>query len=106
MYLIAEHNDGLYYTGWHLYYRENKSFKRNSDGDWGWIRRPRENTAVTDFFSSFGIFIKGDGSCDYDGIAEFAERFPLNGEKCGGKVRGGVEINIVNGKIELKIDGE
>jgi hypothetical protein len=50
-----------------------------------------------------GITIKGDGTCDDDGVAELARRFPLKGKKCGGKIRGGVEINrLSNGKIELK----
>ena len=101
MYLITEYCSALLYTGWHLYYRESNLFKQNSDGGWGWIRRPHENIAITTFFSSLDIIIKGDGTCDDDGIAEFAKRFPLKGKKSGGKIRGGVEINRVNGKIKL-----
>lgn len=101
MFLIAEYCDANYYTGWHLYYRENKSFKRNRDGSWGWIRRPREDETITKFLAALGIFITGDGTCDNDGIAKFAKLFPLKGKKCGGKIRGGVRINIVNGEIKL-----
>jgi hypothetical protein len=105
MFLIAEYCDSPYYMGWHLYFRDSKLFKRNKDGDWGWIHRPRENAKLKDFLLSLGIVIRGDGTCDDDGIAKFAKMFPLNGKKCGGKVRGGVEINI-NEKIELKIKSE
>ena len=102
MFLIAEYCDAIYYTGWHLYYRDSKSFKLNSDGGWGWIRRPRENERIKEFLLSLGIIFKGDGTCDDDGIAEFAKLFQIKGKKCGGKMRGGVEINIINDKIELK----
>jgi hypothetical protein len=102
MFLIAEYCDSNFYMGWHLYFRDNKLFKRNNDGGWGWINRPRENLEIMEFMASLGITIKGDGTCDDDGISEFAKRFPLKGRKCGGKIRGGVEINIVDGRIYLK----
>jgi len=102
MYLIAEYCNAKFYTGWHLYYRESKSFKRNSDGGWGWIRRPYKDDDITEFLLSLGIIIRGDGTCDDDGIAEFAKLFPLKGKKCGGKTRGGVEVIKIKGKIELK----
>jgi hypothetical protein len=49
---------------------------------------------VLRFLSSIGIEIQGDGTCDYDGIAEFARRYPIKGRRCGGKLRGCIEIEI------------
>ena len=94
MYLIAEYCRGPFYMGWHLYLRENRTFKRNQDGRWGWIRRPREHTETMSLLSSIGITITGDGTCDDDGIAEFARRYPIKGRRCGGKLRGCLEIEI------------
>ena len=91
MFLVAEYCRGPFYMGWHLYLRENRVFKRNSDGGWGWIRRVHEHP-VKDFLLSIGITIKGDGTCDYDGIAEFARRYPVKGRRCGGRLRGCIEI--------------
>ena len=79
--------------GWHIYLRDHRSFRRNKDSSWGWIRRPKEH-AVDAFLTSIGITIKGDGTCDYDGIAEFAKRYPIKGRKCGGEIRGGVEVVV------------
>lgn len=105
MYLIAEFCDALYYTGWHLYFRDSKSVQRNNDGNWGWIRKPYDNVAIVKFLTLLGITIRGDGTSDDDGIAKFAKRFPLKGKICGGRTRGGIEIKMVNGQIKL-IDGE
>jgi len=74
--------------GWHLYLRDNRAFRRNSDGTWGWIRRPQEEKWLMDFLDGLGITITGDGTCDHDGIAEFARRYPVKGRRCGGKRRG------------------
>ena len=49
---------------------------------------------VLKFLSSIGIEIKSDGTCDDDGIAEFARRYPIHGRCCGGKKRGCVEVEI------------
>ena len=49
---------------------------------------------IVSFLSSFNIAIEGDGTCDYDGIAEFARRYPIKGRRCGGKVRGCLEVEI------------
>lgn len=91
MFLVAEYCRAPFYMGWHLYLRENRAFKRNSDGSWGWIRRVHRHP-VEKFLLSIGITIKGDGICDYDGIAEFARRYPVKGRRCGGRLRGCVEI--------------
>jgi len=93
-FLIAEYCRGPFYMGWHLYLRENRAFTPNSDGGWGWLSQIRENSQVTSFFSSIGIIITGDGTCDGDGIAEFAGRFPIEGRRCGGKLRGGIEVDV------------
>ena len=88
--------------GWHLYFRENRSFKRNKDGGWGWIRRFREQQPVMSFLASVGITIRGDGSCDDDGIAEIAKRYPIMGRRAGGKYRGCIEVEIDEfGKIKM-----
>ncbi len=84
--------------GWHLYLRENMAFKRNKDGRWGWIRTPQMKPEL----ESLGINIKGDGTCDDDGIAEFARRYPIKGRRCGGKLRGCIEVDISkNGEIKM-----
>jgi len=80
--------------GWHLYLRENRAFSRNSDGGWGWIRRVKEDFAVMAFLSSIGIIISGDGTCDDDGIAEMARQYPIKGRRCGGKLRGCIEVSV------------
>ena len=80
--------------GWHLYFRDYRSVRRNQDGDWGWIRRPWEEWHLMFFLESIGITIHGDGTCDDDGIAEFARRYPIKGRRCGGKWRGCMEVSI------------
>lgn len=91
MFLIAEYCRGPFYMGWHLYLRDYRAFRRNKDGSWGWIRmggwswmQPR----VLKFLQSIGIDIRGDG------IAEFARRYPIKGRRCGGKLRGCIEVKI------------
>ena len=83
--------------GWHLYLRDYRAFRRNKDSSWGWIRmrggswmQPR----VIEFLSSIGIEILGDGTCDHDGIKEFAKRYPIKGRRCGGKWRGCLEVEV------------
>jgi len=49
---------------------------------------------VLEFLSSIGIEIRGDGTCDDDGIAELARRYPIKGRRCGRKLRGCVEVQI------------
>ena len=93
MYLIAEYCRGPFYMGWHLYLRENRILKRNKDGGWGWIRQVREHP-VMGFLKSIGITIRGDGTCDDDGIAAFAIRYPINGRRSGGKRRGCIEVEV------------
>ncbi len=87
--------------GWHLYLRENRVMKRNHDGGWGWIRKVHEHP-VLEFLSSIGITIKGDGTCDDDGVAAFAMRYPVKGPRAGGKYRGCIEVEIDEfGEIEM-----
>lgn len=88
--------------GWHLYLRENRAFKLNENGSWGWISDFREHP-VEAFLSSIGITIKGDGTCDDDGIAEFAKRYPVRGRRAGKKLRGCIEVEVDKfGEIELR----
>jgi len=96
-FLIAEYCSAPFYMGWHLYLRDtNTRQKLNRDGTWGWLRnihRPGENPAQQ-VFDKLGIKIKGDGTCDYDGIAEIAKRFPIKHEKIGGKPRGCIAVMV------------
>jgi hypothetical protein len=76
--------------------------KRNNDGGWGWIRRVREHPVMS-LLLSIGIIIRGDGTCDDDGIAEFAARYPIKGRRSGGKFRGCINVKVDEfGKIEIK----
>lgn len=98
-YLIAEYCPGPIYMGWHLYLRDHKEKQRqNDDGDWGWIRdigRKRNGpNHIISFLTSIDIVIRGDGSCDDDGIAEIGRRFPIPRERIGGKPRGCITVNI------------
>jgi len=100
-FLVAEYCRGPFYMGWHLYLRENRTFRRNSDGGWGWIKRVHEHP-VENFLLSIGITIRNDGTCDDDGIAEFAIKYPIRGRQCGGELRGCLEIEIdKSGEIEM-----
>ena len=94
-YLIAEYCRGPFYMGWHLYLRESMDKnKRNSNGSWGWIRRPKENKTVIEFLNGMGITIQGDGTCDYDGIADIAKRHAIPRQRIGGRPRGCIIIDI------------
>lgn len=54
------------------------------------------------FLSSIGITIKGDGTCDDDGIAEFSMRYPIKGRRIGKKYRGCLEVEVdKSGAIEM-----
>ena len=94
MYLIAEHCDADFYTGWHLYLRETPKYQTpNSNGSWGWIRSgdliaPR----IIEFMASLGINLFGDWTCPEYGLAEFVKRYPLSGRRIWGEKRGGVEV--------------
>lgn len=97
--LVAEYCGHDFYTGWHLYLRDDPGYqKRNADGDWGWIRGPvwprneKGNKIVAFFAAAFGIALKGDWTCPQDGCAEFVKRFPLPGRKVWGERRGGIEV--------------
>lgn len=92
--LVAEYCGHDIYMGWHLYLRDHPGYqKRNSDGNWGWIRLGSlARRRVVAFFATLGIELKGDWSCPEYGIGEFVKRFPLPGRKVWGKRRGGVEV--------------
>ena len=66
-------------------------------GEWPWMQ-PR----VLEFLSSIGIEIRGDGTCEDDGIAEFARRYPIKGRRCGGKRRGCIEV-VVDKFNDIKV---
>ncbi len=90
--------------GWHLYLRENiEKHKHNKRGGWGWIKRPEEDKALQKFLGTLGVIIQGDGTCDYDGIAEIARRFPIPRQRIGGKPRGCIEV-VIDGGIYKSID--
>lgn len=97
LYLITEYCGSEIYMGWHLYLRDNKNRQqRNADGGWGWIhgvgRRGWETTQAKKIFDQLGITITGDGSCDHDGLAELARRFPIPRQRIWKKPRGCVEV--------------
>ena len=106
-YLIAEYCPGPFYMGWHLYIRESKEKQKpNADGRWGWIRHSQivnDSNPAQAVLDELGIKIYGDGSCDYDGIAEIARRFPIPRERIGGKPRGCIEVEVDKyGNAKLK----
>lgn len=107
MYLIAEYCDAQFYMGWHLYLRDNKERQqRNADGTWGWIRGliRYPDTSIGRIFKELGIKIRGDGTCDDDGIADIAKRFPIPRHRIGGKPRGCIEVVMdEHGNISLPI---
>lgn len=96
MYLITEYCEGPFYMGWHLYLRDSKGRQqRNADGEWGWIRRSDlRKPRAHEFLSALGIEITGDGSCDYDGYAEVARRYPIPRQRIGGKPRGCMPVIV------------
>lgn len=96
MYLITEFCAADFYNGWHLYLRDNKNRQqRNADGDWGWIRRSdMRQSAVRKFLATLGIEVTGDGTCNHDGYAEVARRFPIPRQRIGGKPRGCIPVFV------------
>jgi hypothetical protein len=89
MFLITEYCPSEIYTGWHLYLRDNNGRQqRNADGDWGWLCRGHyKQSRAHEFLATLGITVKGDGTCDGDGYAEVARRFPIPRQRIGGKPR-------------------
>ena len=104
-FLIAEHCNASIYMGWHLYLRDHKEKqKRNDDGDWGWIRglaRGRLPESIKEILDHLGIVIRGDGTCDDDGVAEIARRFPIPRERVGGKPRGCIPLEVDENGIRI-----
>lgn len=92
-FLLAEYCSASFYMGWHLYLRDTKEKGRcNKDGAWGWLRGINRSNPAQQVFDELGIEIKGDGTCDDDGIAEIARRFP-----------GGIEVDVdYYGRITLR----
>ena len=111
LYLIAEYcGHDFLFSGWHLYLREsNKRQQRNADGEWGWIRGLRRDrdfgvaSQATKILAQLGITIRGDGTCDDDGIAEIARRFPIPRQRIWKKPRGCIEVVVADewGNLEL-----
>jgi len=95
--LIAEYCDGSFYMGWHLYLREHREIgRRNADNSWGWIKWTEKDGQhpARHVFDDMGIKILGDGTCDHQGVAEFAARNKFNGESIGDKSRGGIMVVV------------
>lgn len=103
-FLIAEYCASQFYMGWHLYVRDSKGRQqRNTDGGWGWIRSiGRYPHCAEGVLRELGIVIRGDGTCDDDGIAEIARRFPIPRQRIGGKPRGCIEV-LVNEEGQLRL---
>lgn len=106
MFLISEYCGGTFYSGWHLYLRESaERQKRNSDGDWGWLRRDWHEKHAHVFLATIGIILKGDGSCENDAYAEMAARFPIPRQRIWGKPRGCIPVNVGEfGEITLRVN--
>jgi len=103
-FLVAEYCRGPFFMGWHLYLRDSKKFQLNDDGEWGWVRRVFENKPVMKFMASLGFPITGDGTCDDDGIAEFAKRYPEN-RVVGARQCGYPAVDVdKHGNIEGRIE--
>jgi len=94
-FLIAEFCDAVFYNGWHFYLRDSKRKNQpNRDGGWGWILRPDDPLSpIRELLDELGVVIRGDGTCDHDGIAEFARRFPMR-STTGRRRRGCLEVEI------------
>jgi hypothetical protein len=93
LYLVAERCDNTLYNGWHVYLRDTAHHQRNADDDWGWIRHDHWLAPhIHALLETLGIRMRpgSDGSCDDDGYAELARRYPL------GEGRGGFAV-VVNG---------
>ena len=98
MWLVAERCDNALYDGWHIYLRDTSNQQRNADGTWGWIRRDhRLALSIHALLGTLGIMMRpgGDGSCDDDGYAELARRYPF----CDG--RGGFAVIVTKDGIAL-----
>jgi hypothetical protein len=96
--LVVEFCAHNLFEGWHAYIRESpKRGKRNANGDWGWVKaRDIKGDKVARLCAEVGITLKGDWTCDDDGLAEVAKRYPLPGRN-----RGGFSITIGDyGRIE------
>lgn len=104
-YLITEYCDNYIYMGWHLYLRDNKKRQqRNVDGEWGWIRWRGSRDGAHPFagiLDELGLTMRGDGTCDHDAYAEIARVHPIPRERIGGKPRGCVEVENIDGKWRL-----
>ncbi len=98
--MVAEFNPHWIFNGWHLYLRDTNKFARNSDGSWGWLRRGSDWLASA-HAALAGISIvmrpSGDGTCDDDGYAAFARRFPIRRSK----TRGGLVVVVDGGGITI-----
>lgn len=96
MFLITEYCPGPFYMGWHLYLRDSKGRQqRNADGSWGWVRGSSlRKSPAHEFLATLGIQITGDGTCDHDGYAEVARRYPVPRQRIGKKPRGCIPIFI------------
>lgn len=110
MFLIAEYCTGPFYMGWWLYLREHKQKnKRNSDGDWGWLRGTRmgaERHGLQDVFDELGLgrIIGGEG--DGGAIYAFVKRFKLPKGKVAGKPRGCMPVLVDEyGRVRLTAKG-
>jgi hypothetical protein len=113
LYIIAEYcGHSFLFRGWHLYLRDNKNRQqRNADGEWGWIRglnryRFGDAESVTKVLNELGITIRGDGSCDDDGVAEIARRFPIPRQRIWKKPRGCIEVIVTDQWGNLRLADE
>lgn len=98
--LVAEFCAHALFNGWHLYLRDTDRRERNADGGWGWLRRGDARLeAAHAALAGLGIAMRpcGDGTCDDDGHAAFARRFPIRRSR----TRGGVPVEITAGRITL-----
>lgn len=101
--LVAEFCALALFNGWHLYLRDTDRCERNADGSWGWLRRGHHLLpavrAMRAMLAELGIVMRsgGDGSCDHDGYAELARRYPLD------KGRGGVAVQVAGSTITLEV---
>lgn len=96
--LVAEFCGNALFNGWHLYLRDTDRHQRNADGDWGWLQRGHHLLqSAHAALAELGILMRpgGDGTCDDDGHAELARRYPIRRSR----LRGGVPIQIVGGSI-------
>ncbi len=98
--LIAEFCAHSLFNGWHLYLRDTDRHERNTDGSWGWLQRghhllPAAHAVLADL--RIATRPGSDGSCDDDGYAELARRYPIRRSR----VRGGVAVQVDDIEIDL-----